>query len=522
MSDEDVKVVGPRLAELEKVAKAAESFETSICIEFDPNKPVPINASRTTQLVIVYSETPRAKKPTSLLELNTHSGCWYKGHLRDGMLDLAEICGAGQPFNTRGTIVFESILVKSKGSSRSSKDLKILALQAWCEAFGVEAPDFKRMREEVDRRKAAQNELSKKLLDLLREPDGVQKWNKTNHNQKSSCEFKNSDLRNLDLRSISLENVDFRGSNFDGANLTKANFQHADIRNCSFREAILFEASTAMPQFTGCDFSGADMRRCGFYNGHWVGCKLDGTNLSDATVVGGGWAKASLKKTNFTNAEFYNCDLKGADLSEAKLTGAKFSYSLYNAETKWPTGMAKPEGLDFKGGGADPFLVESLNKDKLTGAIDFDTLIEQLNKKFDKDRLKKSLKMLKSETFQLFSEVEDNSVVGIVKSQTDPDLVYSCRLTSGGEFSCCTQNLNACGGLRGALCKHLLVLLIGLSKANELEPTKTYEWVIQSLARKPEQNREIATEVFMRHKGAEAGELDWRPTETIPEDYYAY
>ena len=27
--------------------------------------------------------------------------------------------------------------------------------------------------------------------------------------------------------------------------------------------------------------------------------------------------------------------------------------------------------------------------------------------------------------------------------------------------------------------------------------------------------------IFLRYKGAEAGEIDWRPTETIPEDYYS-
>jgi hypothetical protein len=26
---------------------------------------------------------------------------------------------------------------------------------------------------------------------------------------------------------------------------------------------------------------------------------------------------------------------------------------------------------------------------------------------------------------------------------------------------------------------------------------------------------------IVRYKGAEAGEMDWRPTETIPEDFYA-
>jgi hypothetical protein len=28
-------------------------------------------------------------------------------------------------------------------------------------------------------------------------------------------------------------------------------------------------------------------------------------------------------------------------------------------------------------------------------------------------------------------------------------------------------------------------------------------------------------DLFLRYNGAEAGEVDWRPTETIPEDYYA-
>lgn len=26
---------------------------------------------------------------------------------------------------------------------------------------------------------------------------------------------------------------------------------------------------------------------------------------------------------------------------------------------------------------------------------------------------------------------------------------------------------------------------------------------------------------FLKYKGAQAGEIDWRPTETIPEDFYA-
>jgi hypothetical protein len=46
--------------------------------------------------------------------------------------------------------------------------------------------------------------------------------------------------------------------------------------------------------------------------------------------------------------------------------------------------------------------------------------------------------MLKADRFQLFSEVTDESLMGVVKSQTDAKLVYSCMLNAVGEFTCCT------------------------------------------------------------------------------------
>jgi hypothetical protein len=38
---------------------------------------------------------------------------------------------------------------------------------------------------------------------------------------------------------------------------------------------------------------------------------------------------------------------------------------------------------------------------------------------------------------------------------------------------------------------------------------------------RPAIDEEIMSATFLRYKGAEAGEVDWRPTETIPEDFYA-
>jgi hypothetical protein len=129
--------------------------------------------------------------------------------------------------------------------------------------------------------------------------------------------------------------------------------------------------------------------------------------------------------------------------------------------------------------------------------------------------------MLKAERFQLFADLKEDAIAGVVKSQTSNDLVYSCRLAADGSFGCCTQNLRHCGGLRGALCKHLLVLIIGLAKAGELDAATVNHWIELSRSRKPTLDEDAMSATFLRYKGAEAGEVDWRPTETIPEDFYA-
>jgi hypothetical protein len=154
-------------------------------------------------------------------------------------------------------------------------------------------------------------------------------------------------------------------------------------------------------------------------------------------------------------------------------------------------------------------------------AIDFATLMERLPQTVSGASLSKALQMLKADRFQLYAEVKVNFLVGVVKSQSDANLVYSCRLGADGTFGCCTQNLRPCGGLHGRLCKHLLVLLVGLAKAEQLDPATAEQWAQASRTQRPVLDKDAMSETFLRYKGAEAGEIDWRPTETIPEDYYA-
>jgi hypothetical protein len=153
--------------------------------------------------------------------------------------------------------------------------------------------------------------------------------------------------------------------------------------------------------------------------------------------------------------------------------------------------------------------------------VDLKAFTAKLKTSTDPSRMDKVVKMLRADRFQLFSEVKDDLVTGVVKSQTDADLVYACRLSASGEFCCCTQNLFACGGLRGALCKHLLVLLMGLTQSGQLDPAAAHSWAVASRKKKPKLESDEMSATFINYKGAQAGEVDWRPTETIPEDYYA-
>ena len=58
-------------------------------------------------------------------------------------------------------------------------------------------------------------------------------------------------------------------------------------------------------------------------------------------------------------------------------------------------------------------------------------------------------------------------------------------------------------------------------QAGELDPTTIDGWIAKTHDVKPELDKEKMGAIFIKYKGAEAGEVDWRPTETVPEDYYA-
>jgi hypothetical protein len=156
----------------------------------------------------------------------------------------------------------------------------------------------------------------------------------------------------------------------------------------------------------------------------------------------------------------------------------------------------------------------------------WDDFAENVATVTDGGKLMKAWSMLKKEKFRLYAEVHGDFVCGVVRSQSSEERVYACRLASDGKYSCCTQNLIQCVVSKGAPCKHLLVLVLGLVKGGQLDAATAIEWLRKSRRQgltkdgcKPD--KDVVTATFLKYKGMEAGEIDWRPMETVPEDFYS-
>ncbi|MCL4819297.1 MAG: hypothetical protein KJ067_09150 [Vicinamibacteria bacterium] len=140
----------------------------------------------------------------------------------------------------------------------------------------------------------------------------------------------------------------------------------------------------------------------------------------------------------------------------------------------------------------------------------------------DPKKVERGVQMLKQQSFHLYSEATPRSVGGIVKSQTLEDAFYACWIGDAGRFGCFDAGLQPCMGQGGGqICKHLVVLMLGLAAAGQLDPRHAFEWARIAADQWPLDKSPEGAELLLRYRAAQAGEVDWRPTETLPEDYYA-
>jgi hypothetical protein len=149
-------------------------------------------------------------------------------------------------------------------------------------------------------------------------------------------------------------------------------------------------------------------------------------------------------------------------------------------------------------------------------------LLVELNNTHDPKRVRRALDMLKQEKFQLYVDHGDDFLVGVVRSQTS-DGVYACGWQKDGRYWCVTPDLATCMGTGPGrvVCKHLMVLALGVAQSGAVAPARVGAWVAAAAGKRPRGDDNRAASTLLRYKGAEAGEVDWRPTETLPEDFYA-
>jgi uncharacterized protein YjbI with pentapeptide repeats len=451
---------GPKLKEFNAAAAGSKSFTTTAEIDLGKDE--------------------FAKLSADVRKTNVYAGSYYQSpdsdayddvnanNLQQAILDLR----ARWP---TGKLRLDSITAKGSQKLRG-KALQQLAIAAWAEAFDIKEGTA----EQLAQQKAGAAQERDELLKKVRK-EGAKAWNKLESRVRDRLDLTGADLSNAKLNKLEMwGREDLAGANFSGSSLAGAQLWGAKLHNANF---------------TGADLKKVEMARA----------QLQGANLAQADLTGAQLASAKLQGANFT----------GATLKGAALDGAQFDH-----KTVFPSGFKPSEKMVWKGEGTRP-AAKKPPPAKAVGSLDFADFIKALNRKVELARMEKASSMLKKEKFQLFAEVDGEALGGIVKSQTDKDLVYSCRLTSKGDFGCCTQNLNACGGLRGALCKHLLVLIIGLAKAGQLDSATVDNWINLSRSQKPKIDSDAMSATFLKYKGAEAGEIDWRPTETIPEDFYS-
>lgn len=155
------------------------------------------------------------------------------------------------------------------------------------------------------------------------------------------------------------------------------------------------------------------------------------------------------------------------------------------------------------------------------GGHDFASFMGQLYGAVDNGKLGRALQMLKGGSFKLYTKIDDVRLVGVVRSQSRGESVYAPWLQADGRYGCCDQGLSDCMGLQGQVCKHLLVLVVGLVRTGQMSPDHALAWLKEARKKSPKANADLCAETLIQYKGAEAGTVDWRPTETMPEDFMA-
>src|SRR5262249_45415715 len=163
-----------------------------------------------------------------------------------------------------------------------NKELKNLAIAAWCELFGVAVPAAEELKKAAAAKRAAMNSLVEDSIKLLRQgAAGVAAWNAQQQLlprqrttwpkgetsgaklagllmlqfQCSGANFAKADLTGSQLNWCSFPQADFSRAKLKNAQLQATRFESAVLENASFASAQMQGASLRKANCTGANFT---------------------------------------------------------------------------------------------------------------------------------------------------------------------------------------------------------------------------------------------------------------------------
>lgn len=303
--------------------------------------------------------------------------------------------------------------------------------------------------------------------------------------------------------------TDLRDVIFQGLNVSQLKFDKSDMTNASFVEAVAVHTTFENSILRNADFSKVNAEDAYFLQ----------ADMQNFVSVKGSFKNANFRNANLKGATFDKANLQGANFVDAALDECSFKACPVNEKTTLPDKVGGYPGVVWKGMGRNPYSTEGrgrVGKD----CANLEDLLTSMQMDFDSNRLKKATTMLKANPLQLFVELQENSVQGILKSETDESLTYLCYINNTGTYGCFTQNMNVCGGQTESICKHLFVILIGLASVGELSWSDVAVWTQTASRNGPYYCDENAmAALFKRFKQAEFGQVAWEPIETNPVNY---
>jgi uncharacterized protein YjbI with pentapeptide repeats len=363
------------------------------------------------------------------------------------------------------------------------ESLELLPAQAICSLFGIAVP------QEAPLPVSLLTALTGGVESFLRKSEeSLQRWNATpSLERKVLADCRNVNLSGLKLAHLEFGELDASGVNFEKTDLSGAQLSKTILRHAHLREARLKDANLVSADCRGADAEKAD--------------------LTNARLTSSDWRGANLQSANLKTADLKQARFQAADLSDANLSDVKVENTQYDEGTRFPEGFKPGRGWVSTSASADE------------APADFNALVTTLTGLFGFARWRDLTSLFNAGLVPLWSEGNPDGMRGVVPEAAKSTAFRACHLTSSGGHQCGTQNFALCDEGRTGVCKHLMVLLLDLARRERIPLGNAVAWARLSLAHDGALDRTALAAIFAAY--AESTQSDYRPNETLPEDYYA-